>query len=295
MRLPTAQLFAVCVAIWGTTWIAITFQLGRVPPEYSIAWRFALAALLLAGFCRLRRYPLRFSVSTHALLAALGLSMFCLSYLAVYHAERLLVSGLVAMGYSTSPLVNMVISRVAGGTPMGGRVATGALLGVAGVGLVFWPEVSHLEQGGAYLPGAALIATAVVASAVGNVFAVRLERLGVNVWQKMAWGMAYGAAGCALAAAVRGQPVVFDFSFAYVGSLLYLVVFGSVGAFAAFLTLLERIGAARAGYIGVMTPIVALLLSGVFEHFHWQPLTFLGIAVAVAGNVAVLRTSRVGA
>lgn len=294
MRLPSAQLFAACVAIWGTTWIAITFQLGRVPPEASIAYRFALAALLLAGLCRLRGYPLRFSAPTHALLAALGLSMFCLGYLAVYHAERYLVSGLVAMGYSASPLVNMAVSRVALGTPLSRRIAAGGLLGVAGVTLVFWPEVSRLEENGASLPGAALTAAAVLASAVGNVFATRLERRGVNVWQKMAWGMAYGAAGCALAAALRGEPLAFDFAPAYVISLLYLVVLGSVGAFTAYLTLLERIGAARVGYIGVMVPIVALILSGLFEHFHWQPLTFAGIAVAVAGNVAVLRTSRAG-
>ena len=72
-------------------------------------------------------------------------------------------------------------------------------------------------------------------------------------------------------------------------SLLYLVVLGSILAFAAFLTLLGRIGAARSGYIGVMVPIVALVISAAFEGFRWHALTWVGIAVSVAGNVIILR------
>jgi drug/metabolite transporter (DMT)-like permease len=75
-------------------------------------------------------------------------------------------------------------------------------------------------------------------------------------------------------------------------SLAYLAVLGSIAAFASYLTLLKRIGAARAGYIGVMVPVVALLLSAVFEGFRFHPLTWLGIAVSVAGNVVILRTER---
>jgi len=290
MRLPTFQLFAAAVAIWGTTWLAITFQLGRVPPEASVTWRFGLAALVAAGICRARGDTLRFPARVHRLLALLGLFMFCLGYLAVYHAETYLVSGLVAVGYSASPLVNMAVSRLALGTRAHGPVALGGLLGVVGIALVFWPELGRMEAGRGALVGAALTAAGVVASAVGNAFAARLDGMGVNVWQKMAWGMAYGSAGCALAALFSGQPLAFDWTPAYVASLLYLAILGSIGAFGAFLTLLQRVGAARAGYVGVMTPIVALAVSGVFERFDWRPLTFAGVAVAVAGNVVVLRS-----
>ncbi len=270
--------------------MAITFQLGRVPPEASVAWRFALAAAIAAGVCRARGLPLRFPARVHANLALLGLFMFCLGYLAVYHAETMLVSGLVAVGYSASPLVNIVTARVGLGARAGRGTTSGALLGVAGVALVFWPEVAQMEVGPATRLGAALTAAGVVASAVGNVFATRLERLGVGVWPKMAWGMAYGAAGCALAALLSGKPLAFEWTPSYVGSLVYLAAFGSIGAFSAFLTLLERIGPARAGYVGVMTPIVALALSRLLEGFAWRPLTFAGIAVAVVGQTVMLRS-----
>ncbi len=289
MRTTVSRLFAACVAIWGTTWIAITFQLGRVAPEASVAWRFGLASLILAGLCRARGFSLRFRPGVHALLALMGLPMFCTGYLFVYHAETMLVSGLVAVGYSASPLVNMALSRLAFGVPLRGRVAAGALLGLSGVALVFWPEISRFQGGGRAALGAALTAGGVVSAAVGNVFATMLERRGVNVWQKMAWGMGYGALFCLVAAAARRQPQGFEWSVPYVASLLYLAVFGSILAFATFLTLLERAGAAQAGYVGVMVPMVALAISGLLEGLAWGPLTLAGLAAAVAGNVLMLR------
>ena len=289
MRATTPRLFAAAVAIWGTTWIAITFQLGRASPESSVAMRFAIASAVLFAYCRVRGLRLRFPAAVHGQLALLGLFMFCLSYLAVYRAETFLVSGLVAVGYSASPLLNLVISRVAFGTPATRGVVVGGLLGVAGIALVFSPALARVQASPGVLAGALLTVGAVLASGVGNVFATRLDRLGVNVAQKMAWGMAYGSAGSALFALASGEGLSFSAAPSYLISLLYLAVFGSILAFAAYLTLLERVGAARAGYVGVMVPVVALAISGVVEGFAWGPTTFLGIAVVVAGNLVVLR------
>ena len=289
MRATTPRLFAASVAIWGTTWIAITFQLGRASPESSVAMRFAIASAILFAYCRARGLRLRFPAAVHGQLVLLGLFMFCLSYLAVYRAETFLVSGLVAVGYSASPLVNLVISRLAFGTPATRGVVVGGLLGVAGIALVFSPALSRVEASPGVLAGALLTAGAVVASGIGNVFATRLDRLKVNVAQKMAWGMAYGSAGSALFALASGEELTFSAAPSYLISLLYLAIFGSVLAFAAFLTLLERVGAARAGYVGVMVPVVALAISRAVEGFAWGPSTFLGIAVVVAGNLVVLR------
>ena len=64
---------------------------------------------------------------------------------------------------------------------------------------------------------------------------------------------------------------------------------GSVFAFGAYLTLLGRIGAERAGYVSVAIPIVAVLISTLFENFQWHILTFAGVALCVVGNVLVLQ------
>jgi len=283
------QLFAACVAIWGSTWIAITFQLGAVAPEASVFYRFLLASAMMFAYCRVRGLSLRFTRSEHLWIALQGVLMFSVSYVAVYYAEEHVVSGLVAVGYSASPLLNMVGMRLFFGTAMTGRVALGALLGIVGITLVFWPEFSHLHTDRHVALGAFFTAAAVILSALSNMAAHRNHDAGIPVWQSMAWGMLYGAAFTLAITLALGKPLAFEATPAYVLSLLYLTVFGSVLAFGGFLTLMGRIGAARAGYIGVMVPIVALVISALFEGYRWEWLALAGVAVSVAGNVIILR------
>jgi drug/metabolite transporter (DMT)-like permease len=282
-------LFVLAVSIWGSTWIAITFQLGKVEPEASVFYRFALAALILFAFCAWRRFNLRFGPRQHLVLALQGSMMFSFSYMCVYHAETLVVSGLVAVGFSATPLLNMLGVRIVFGTPMSLRVAAGALLGVVGIALVFLPELMALSSNARAVRGASYTALAVIASAVGAIIATGNTKRGVPVWQAMAYAMLYGSACSLLYALASGKTLGFDWSPAYAISLLYLAAFGSVVAFACFFVLLERIGAARAGYIGVMVPIVALVISYLFEGYAWRPETWVGVGLSVAGNIVILR------
>jgi len=280
-----SALYLACIAIWGSTWLAITFQLGAVPPAVSVLYRFALAALLLFAYCGMRGLALRFAARQHAALAVQGALMYSIGYVFVYYAETLVVSGLVSVGFSLSPFLNMLAVRVFLGTPMSARVALGGALGALGVGLVFWPQVRSLGGDRAALAGIGFTAAAVAAHTVATVVATRNTRIGVPIWQALAWGMLYGTV-CSLGIVLlAGQPLAFDKTASYVASLLYLAVLGSVVAFACYLRLLETIGPARAGYIGVMVPIVALMLSAAFEGFRWQASTWLGVALSLAGNV----------
>lgn len=283
------QLFTACVVIWGSTWLAITYQLGTVEPEASVTYRFFLASMALFAYCRIRNLPLRYPAREHLWIALFGVLMFGASYICVYYAEQRIVSGLVAVGYSASPLLSMIGQRVFFGTRMTAKMALGSVLGIAGITLVFWPEIAHFKAGEAAAAGATFTVAAVLISTLGNMVAHRNHDAKIPVWQGMAWGMLYGSIFSALATLVAGKSFAFLASPAYVLSLLYLVLFGSVLAFAAFLTLLGRIGAARSGYIGVMVPIVALVISAAFEGFRWHALTWVGIAVSVAGNVIILR------
>ena len=79
MNSPIA-LFAIATLIWGSTWLAITFQLGVVEPEVSVVYRFALAAVILFVWCAVRGQRLRFQPRTHAWLALQGSTLFGLNY-----------------------------------------------------------------------------------------------------------------------------------------------------------------------------------------------------------------------
>lgn len=283
------QLFVACVLIWGSTWIAITFQLGSVAPEASVFYRFLLASALVFAYCLAHRLPLRYTLREHGWIALFGVLMFSMSYVFVYYAEQHVVSGLVAVGYSASPLLGMLGMRAFFGTPMTRKVALGSVLGIVGIALVFAPEFARLRQGGNPLLGALYTAIAVLVSALGAMVAHRNQEKKLPLWQSMAWGMLYGALFSLTVTLATGKPLGFESTPAYVLSLLYLAILGSIVAFAAYLTLLGNIGAARSGYIGVMVPIVALVVSAAFEGLRWHPLTWAGIAVSVLGNVIILR------
>ena len=286
------HLFVACVAIWGSTWIAITFQLGRVAPEASVFYRFLLSSLLVFAYCWARRLPLRYSAREHAWIALLGVTMFSVSYIFVYYAEEHVVSGLVAVGYSASPLLGMLGMRLFFGTPMTRRIAAGSVLGMVGISLVFVPEFGRMQGGGSPVLGAIFTALAVIVSSLGSMVAHRNQVARLPLWQSMAWGMLYGAVFSLLVTLASGKTLAFEATAAYVLSLVYLAVLGSIVAFAGYLTLLQRIGAARAGYIGVMVPIVALVISAALESFRWHALTAAGIAVSVLGNIVILREKR---
>jgi len=285
-------LFAICTAIWGSTWLAITWQLGVVPPEVSVVYRFALAALLLAAWCLATRRSLAFPAAEHARLAAWGAMMFGLNYVGVYYAEAHVSSGLVAVVFSTIVFMSPIGMRLCFGTPITVRMLAAATLGVVGVALLFLPELRSAREGGSAALGIACALGATVIATGGNLVAVRNHAKGLPVLPVTAWGMLYGAAVAALFALAQGASWTFDARVPYVASLLYLAVFGSIFAFGAYLTLLKLVGAGPASYVGVSTPVIAMLLSTLFEGYRWSWPAVLGVGLAIMGNVLALRAPK---
>lgn len=288
-RLANWQLFAICVLVWSTTWYAITWQVDTVAPELGVALRFALAGTLVLAVAALRGTPLRLAPREHARLAMQGAFMYGVSYVCVYHAERHVVSGLVAVGYSASPLFGALGARWLYGTPLSGRFIAGGLVGLLGVTLVFWPELDKAVPGADTPLGAGLTVAAVLLAAAGNLSASRNRQHGLPLWPALGFGMLYGALAALVVALVLGRSLVLPTGLAWWTALLYLAIAGSVLTFACYLTLLDRLGAGPAGTVGVMTPLLALVVSLVFEGYRPEWLTFAGAALAVAGNVVMLR------
>jgi len=287
--LSNTLLYLITVFIWGSTWLAITFQLGQVDPALSITYRFGLAAVLLLLYSAWRRLSLRFNLRQHAFVALQGLLLFSLNYILIYLAEQYLTSGMVAIIFSMVVFLNVLFAALLLGDPTQPRVLAGAFIGLLGLAMVFWPELSQFSLDNTRALGLLLAGGGALSASLGNITSARNQRHGLPVIQVNALGMAYGTLFMALLVLLRGAPLRFELSAGYVASLLYLAVFGSVVAFGSYLTLIGRIGPGRAGYATVLFPVIALALSTLFEGLRWNLLGALGVLFVLVGNVIILR------
>ncbi len=284
-------IYAVTVLVWGSTWLAINYQLGVVPLEVSVFYRYALAALLLLGFCWVTGRTLRFSLAQHRLFAGVGALMFCLNYLMAYAAQQYVSSALNALIFSCVLWLNILNARIFLKVRSEREVLLGAALGMLGIFVLFWPSLAAVDVSEAVLLGGACSLLGALSASLGNVLSQHaLTQL--PVMQVNAWGMSYGALFNLLVCLGLGRPFLFDPSPAYVGSLLYLVLAGSIVAFVLYLTLVSRIGAHRAGYTVVMFPVVATLLAVVFEGLEISSWLLAGMALVLTGNIMILRQGR---
>ena len=288
----TSLLYALTVAIWGTTWIALKMQLGSVPIPWSIAWRFALAAVVLFAWLAARgklRLPRR---EVRILVAAQGLCLFCLNFICFLNASRTIPSGLVAVVFSTATLWNALSGRLIFKRPLTPAVIVGGAVGLSGLLLMFWPEIAQHGASHDTLRGLAFALAGTLCFSGGNLMSARMQSLGETPVLTNAWGMLVGALVLGAGCLVCGVPPAFDTSSAYVGAWLYLAISGSVVGFTAYLTLVGRLGPERAAYCTVLFPLVALAISSVVEGYRWTAPALAGLALAMAGNVLVFRKPR---
>jgi len=282
-------LYLVTVLVWGSTWFAIEFQLGTVAPEVSIFYRYLLAAGLLFSWCRYRGLKLQFSLRAHGSFLMLGVLLFSLNYITAYYAQQYITSAMTAIAFSMMVWMNIVNARIFFGTRAGWRVIAGAVLGVVGIAVLFLPQVEQFSFSDMTLYGAGLAVLGAYLASLGNIVSQASQQEGLPIVQSNAWGMLYGSILTAAVALWQGREFNFDASPDYVISLLYLTVFGSIIAFGSYLTLLGRIGAHKAGYAMVMFPLVAVLVSVLFEGLQLSSSIVAGMLLVLSGNVFILR------
>ena len=285
----STSLYLVTVLIWGSTWFAIKFQLGVVAPEVSLIYRFALASAILLLFCLLNKRKLRFSLSQHFFIALQGLFLFSTNYLIFYWATGLLTSGIVALLFSTVILMNIINSALLLKQTIKAHVVFGAMFGIAGIASIFWSEVTDVGNHADSWKGLWMCLIATFFASVGNILSARNQKNNLPVVQTNAWGMAYGSLFMLLYALSQETAFNYEPSFSYSLSLVYLSLFGSIFAFGSYLTLIGRIGADKTAYAAVLFPVIALLLSTLYEDYRWTLTAIFGFALVLIGNYLVLK------
>jgi drug/metabolite transporter (DMT)-like permease len=284
--------YLATILIWGSTWLAIKFQLGSVAPAWSVTYRFALASLILLVWCLISKRSLRFSVTEHLFIALQGICLFALNYLLFYLAELHITSGLAAVAFSTIIAMNLINGRLFLGTAIDMRVLSGGGAGLAGLILLFWPELAAVNFSSEVIGGTLLCLAATYLASLGNILSARNQQRKLPIIQTNALGMTYGTLCMALISWLSGAPISFDLSPQYLISLIYLALFGSVIAFGCYLSLIGRIGAGKAAYATLFFPLVALLLSTFFESYRWTLSGIAGIALILCGNILALGFNR---
>ena len=284
-------LYAAAALIWGSTWLGIKLQLTQVPPILSVGYRFCLASLILLIYCLLRHKRLAFSRRDHLFMAIQGFSLFGLGYCMSYLATSYLTSGLVAVAYSTILMWNILNLRLFMGQAIAWRAFWGGILGLSGICIVFWHDLSAFTATRGLI-GLSMALIGAYLSSLGNVVGAHHARAGVPVTQANAYGMAYGGL---LTLAIHfggGGQLVMDWSAGYLAPMLYLTVFGSVVAFGCYMLLIGRIGAEYAAYVTLVMPVIALLLSTMFEDFLWTSNAAIGVVIVLIGNLFILTPAK---
>ena len=280
-------LYTVTILTWGSSWFAMHLQLGLVAPEVSLFWRFSGAAVLMIALAFFRHQSLRFPWRVHLRFAALGTCLFSTNLLMYYNAGLTVNSGLLAVFFSLAAIVNPLMASVVLQQPVQPRLLLAALVGVIGVVLMFGPEALLANQDGIG-HGLVLAALGTLLFSSGNMISGRIQYAGISVLAANAWGMVYGSVVLGVVALINDRVFMIEHTPLYIGSLVWTIVFSSVVAFFVYLTLLGRIGAARISYTTVLFPVLALLISTVFEGYQWTLLGGVGLCCVLAGNLMVM-------
>jgi len=286
--------FLLTAVIWGSTWLVIKGQLGDVPPSWSVTWRFAGAALGMFVFVLAKRLPLVPDRKGLTVAAVMGCSVFSCNFQFVYRSEQYLTSGLVAVLFALLLVPNTVLARIFLGQRITRGFLFGTLIAMVGIALLMLHEyrlalAQNSEMGEHVLIGGVMVLTALVFASIGNVVQASPAARGQPVPTLLAWAMLIGACVDAMIAWVLSGPPRFDWNPGYVGGVAYLAIIGSVVTFPMYNGLLRALGPGRAAYNGVLVPVVAMLLSTLFEGYHWSLLAGTGAALAIVGLVVALR------
>lgn len=286
-------LFWVPTLIWATTWHAILYQLGDVSVLQSVAMRFGLASAVLFAIAHWRGERLVPPVGRYGWLFVTGSLQYGLNYLGTYQAEKHLASGLLAVLFSLMIFTNAIGGAIFFGQRITARFVLSALVGVAGVALIFWSDIAATRADPAVLGALALGLMAVSMASAGNMLTLRLTRGGMPLIPLLAWSMGFGAMFLLLIALATGVQFQLDSRPSYWISLAYLSVFGSVASFLLYFKLVQRQGPGRAALVGMVIPVIALAMSAAFE--GWLPswVAGAGMALCLGALWAATRTTAV--
>lgn len=285
----TALLYISMIFIWGLSWISIKWQQGDVPMEVSILYRFVIAAVIMLIIGKLWKKLQPVKRQDQPYLALQGLCLFCCNFMAFYSATSFIPSGLVAVVMASAPIFNAFHSQFFYKSKTSINFWLGAILGLSGICLLFAGDLLKTDWSQETLYGLLLALLGTWFFSMGNMLSMRNTKHNIKPFTATSYAMIYGCVALLLIIFAKGLSFEFSVSAEYVGGLLYLAIPATVLGFTFYLVLVDRLGASNAAYLLVLTPVVALTASAIFENYHWTTYSSLGLLFVMLGNVLTQR------
>lgn len=283
--------FILVVFAWSTSWIMIKFQLAKVPEGLSVSYRFMGASLILFLIAKINKFPLEFSRRQHRLIFLQGINLFFFNHLFFYSAIHYISSGVAATFSALSVVAMPVVDYIVHKTKISPKILFGAALGIAGVAMISYSEIDIENFDAKVLKGMFLCVMGVISFSFGSVIGKELKLDNTKTLiSSTAYSMLYGASLSMLVAYSINKSFSFDFSASYIFSLSYLILIPGIVGYCSILFLVEKIGSAKASYTAILYPVFALIISGIFENYHFTLLAFIGIILVIIGNLIALRS-----
>lgn len=282
-------LYLSVVVIWGTTWIAIYAQqaAGSSAVTVAVFWRFLLASLVMLLMLRLFRRLRPLTLRDHLFCLLQGCCVFGFNFVCFYYAAAWISSGLESVIFSMAVLYNAISNWIFFRQRPSVRLLPAALLGIGGIVALFWHDLRDTQASAGLMWGIGLSALGTLGFSLGNMISNRHQQLKRDVLTTNSFGMLYGALVMAVLSLLQGESLQPTWDLQWLGAVSYLAIFGSVIGFAAYFTLLGRIGSSQAAYSTLLFPLVALALSTRYERYEWHSSAILGLAMILLGNLVM--------
>tara|TARA_B100000767_G_scaffold165355_1_gene154899 strand:- start:647 stop:1528 length:882 start_codon:yes stop_codon:yes gene_type:complete len=281
-------LFGATLFCWSPTWYIIKFQLGYVDPLVSVFYRFLAASILIFIYLLIKKKNLKFSLNYHIWFLFFGVCLYSINYVFFYLSNTYLISAFPAVVFSTVVIMNILGETFYFKKKPSLKTLIGATIGMFGILIIFNDEIFNFNLNNGTHIGLLLALLGTFSASTGNMVYQRNLNSNFPLIETLAYAMLYGSIVTFLISQIKGAELLFDYSFAYIASLTYLSTVGSIFAFIFYLKLIEKVGPGRAGYVGVMMPVLALLISTIFENLEWQLDLIVGFPILIIGAVLVV-------
>ena len=281
-------LFIVTLFCWSPTWYVIKFQLGYVDPLLSVFYRFIFASFLIFIYLLIKKKKLKFSIDYHIWFLFFGTCLYSLNYVFFYLSNTYLISAFPAIVFSTVVIMNILGETFYFKNKPSLKTLIGATIGMIGIIIIFNEEIFNFNLDNEIHLGLFLALIGTFCASTGNMIHQRNLNHNFPLMETIAYAMLYGSLITLLITQIKGTEFLFEFTFSYIASLTYLSIIGSIFAFVFYLKLLERVGAGRAGYVGVVMPVLALLISTIFENLEWKISLITGLPILIIGAILVI-------